>query len=136
MWAQEDLPDLPGKATTVRICTNCHGVEMFAGNHKSSNDWDQTITTMTEKGLAINDADYATVLDYLTKAFGPVPQKVNVNKATSAEIQKALALSKKDADAIVDYRGKNGDFKDLDGLKKVDGLDAAVLDMKKAYILF
>ena len=80
MWAQ-DVPDAPGKDTTVRICTACHGAEMWAGAHKSSGDWDQTITSMTEKGLSINDADYATVLDYLSKNLGTAPPKVNINKA-------------------------------------------------------
>jgi len=77
-WAQ-DLPDGAGKDTTVRICTGCHGVEMFAGSHKSPNDWDQTITTMTEKGLSINDADYATILDYLSKSLGTTPPKVTIS---------------------------------------------------------
>src|SRR5580704_3574962 len=46
MWAQDDLPEAPGKATVVRICTGCHGVEMFSGLRMSSKDWDSTITSM------------------------------------------------------------------------------------------
>jgi len=135
MWAQ-DLPDGAGKDTTVRICTGCHGAEMFAGSHKSANDWDQTITTMTEKGLSINDADYATVLDYLSKSLGPTPPKVNINKASSADLARVLAITPAQADAIVAWRTKNGDFKDLDGVKKVTGIDAAAIDAKKDNIVF
>lgn len=135
MWAQ-DLPDGAGKDTTVRICTGCHGAEMFAGSHKSSSDWDQTITTMTEKGLSISDADYATVLDYLSKNLGPTPPKVNINKASSADLARILAITPAQADAIVAYRTKNGDFKDLDDLKKVTGIDAAGIDAKKDNIVF
>jgi competence protein ComEA len=135
MWAQ-DLPDGAGKDTTVRICTGCHGAEMFAGSHKSSNDWDQTITTMTEKGLSINDADYATVLDYLSKSLGPTPPKVNINKASSADLARVLAITAAQADAIIAYRTKNGDFKDLDGVKKVAGIDATAIDAKKDNIVF
>ena len=135
MWAQ-DVPDAPGKDTTVRICTGCHGAEMWAGSHKSSNDWDQTITTMTEKGLSINDADYATVLDYLSKNLGTMPPKVNINKASSADLARVLGITASQADAIVAYRTKNGDFKDLDGVKKVTGVDAAALDAKKDSIVF
>jgi len=134
-WAQ-DLPDGAGKDTTVRICTGCHGVEMFAGSHKSPNDWDQTITTMTEKGLSINDADYATVLDYLSKSLGPTPPKVNINKASSADLARVLAITAAQADAIIAYRTKNGDFKDLDGVKKVAGIDATAIDAKKDNIVF
>ena len=75
VWAQDDLPEASGKALTVRICTGCHGADQFAGSHKTENDWDRTIATMTEKGLSITDADYAVVLDYLTKNLGPLPPK-------------------------------------------------------------
>lgn len=135
MWAQ-DIPDAPGKDTTIRICTACHGAEMWAGSHKSSNDWDQTITTMTEKGLSINDADYATVLDYLSKNLGTLPPKVNINKASSADLARVLGITAAQADAIVAYRTKNGDFKDLDGVKKVTGVDASAIDAKKDSIVF
>jgi competence protein ComEA len=132
----QDLPDAPGKETTVRVCTACHGAEMWAGSNKSANDWDQTITTMTEKGLSINDADYATVLDYLSKNLGPVAPKVNINKASSADLVKVLGIKPEQADAIVAYRTKNGDFKDLDSVKKVAGLDASAVDAKKTSIVF
>jgi competence protein ComEA len=136
IWAQDDLPNGPGKDVTVRICTGCHGAEMWAGAHRTTDDWDRTITTMTEKGLAISDADYATVLDYLTKSLGPAPAKVNINKASSADLAKVLAITPKQADAIVAWRTKNGDFKDLDGVKKVDGVDAGAIDAKKDSIVF
>jgi competence protein ComEA len=136
MWAQSDIPDGPGKATTVRICTSCHGEEMWSTSHKSADDWDRTITSMTEKGLSISDADYGVVLDYLSKNLGTQPAKVNVNTATSDQLAKALGIDPKQADAIVAYRTKNGNFKDLDGLKKVDGLDAAKVDAKKDALAF
>lgn len=136
MWAQDDIPDGPGKATTVRICTSCHGAEMWSTSHKSADDWDRTITSMTEKGLSISDADYGVVLDYLSKNLGTQPAKLNVNTATSDQLAKTFGIDPKEADAIVAYRTKNGNFKDLDGLKKVEGLDAAKVDAKKDAIAF
>jgi competence protein ComEA len=136
MWAQDELPEGPGKATTVRICTSCHGAEMWSTSHKSADDWDRTITSMTEKGLSITDADYGVVLDYLSKNLGTQPAKLNVNKATSDQLAKTLGIDPKQAEAIVAYRTKNGDFKDLDGLKKVEGVDAAKVDAKKDAIAF
>jgi competence protein ComEA len=136
VWAQDDLPDVDGKAVTVRICTGCHGAEMFSSARKSSNEWDSTITTMTEKGLAISDADYATVLDYLSKNLALTPPKVNINKAAAAQIERVLGITTKQAEAIVAYRTKNGDFKDLDALKKVEGLDDAAIEAKKNVIDF
>ena len=136
MWAQDDIPDGAGKATTVRICTSCHGAEMWSTSHKSADDWDRTITSMTEKGLSISDADYGVVLDYLSKNLGTQPAKLNVNTATSDQLAKTLGIDPKEADAIVAYRTKNGNFKDLDGLKKVEGLDATKVDAKKDAIAF
>ena len=136
VWAQDDLPEAPGKAVAVRICTGCHGAEMWSGSRRTNDDWDRTITTMTEKGLAISDADYATVLEYLSKSLAPLPPKVNVNKATTAQLERGLGVPTKVAEAIIAFRTKNGDFKDIDGLKKVDGLDAAVVDAKKDNIVF
>jgi competence protein ComEA len=136
MWAQDELPDGPGKATTIRICTSCHGAEMWSTSHRSADDWDRTITSMTEKGLSISDADYGVVLDYLSKNLGTQPAKLNVNTATSDQLAKTLGIDPKEADAIVAYRTKNGNFKDLDSLKKVEGLDAAKVDAKKDALSF
>ena len=47
-----------------------------------------------------------------------------------------LGIALPQANAIVAYREKNGDFKDLDGVKKVEGLDAAALEAKKTAIIF
>lgn len=135
VFAQDDLPDGPGKATAVKICTGCHGAEMWSSSRKSGDDWDRTITTMTEKGLSISDDDYAAVMQYLTSAFGPL-KRCNVNTAPAEEIAKNLGFSKAQADAIVGYRAKNGNFKDLDGLKKVDGISPSAIDMIKALIQF
>src|SRR5580700_6086832 len=106
MWAQDDMPEGPGKGTTVRICTGCHGAEMFSAYHKTADDWDRTITTMTEKGLSITDADYATVLDYLSTCLGPNTPKVNINKAAACELTQLLGVSQDSANAIVAYRTK------------------------------
>ena len=111
VWAQDDLPEAPGKPVTARICTGCHGAEMFAGYHKSADDWDRTITTMTEKGLSISDADYTAVLDYLSKNLGPLPPKVNINKAAAADLARVLGITTAQAEAIVAYRTKNGRYR-------------------------
>jgi competence ComEA-like helix-hairpin-helix protein len=135
--AQDDMPEAPGKAITLRYCTGCHGADQFSSSRKSGNDWDQTITAMTEKNLAFaSDADYAAVLDYLSSCLGPVSKKVNINKAAACELTRMLEISDELADAIVAYREKNGTFKDLDGLKKVAGVDSAALDAKKDTIAF
>jgi hypothetical protein len=49
LWAQDGMPEAPGKAMTLRYCTGCHGADQFSGARKSGNDWDQTIAAMMEK---------------------------------------------------------------------------------------
>jgi competence protein ComEA len=73
------------------------------------------------------------IVDYLSRSF---PKHVNVNTAASKEIETALELSPKDADAIVAYRQSKGAFKTVDDLKKVPGLDAAKIESNKSRLDF
>ena len=47
--------------------------------------------------------------------------KVDINKANAKELMKVKGISSSRAKAIVAYRKKNGDFKSLDELTKVNG---------------
>lgn len=135
--AQSSLPDGPGKATVARVCNTCHGAEMYSAIRKGKAEWEHTVANMTtERGVEISDADFATVLKYLSTNLGPAGAKVNINTATAAQLAEALAIDGPRAAAIVQYREKNGAFKDLDALKKVEGVDAAALDAKKDRIEF
>ena len=70
--AQKDLPEGPGKQATVRVCTSCHGAEMFSAIRLGKAEWDAKIANMTtERGTAITDADFATVLKYLVTYLSP-----------------------------------------------------------------
>jgi len=136
LWAQDDLPEGAGKAVVARSCTGCHGSEMFSGYYKTKDDWDSTISQMTDKGLTLSDADYAAILDYLSTCLGTTPAKIEINKAPACQLTHALGIPQKQADAIVAYREKNGSFKDLDAVKKVEGVDPAALEKKQAIIAF
>lgn len=130
------LPDGPGKQVVVAKCTQCHGQEMFALSRKTPDDWDQTITKMTSNGLVITDEEYEVIMDYLTKNLGPLPPKINVNKATAADLQKGLELTDAEAQAIVKFRTDHGDFKTWNDVAKVDGVDPKKIEAKKDSIAF
>jgi competence protein ComEA len=130
------LPDAPGKQVVVAKCTQCHGQEMFALARKTPDDWDQTITKMTTNGLVITDEEYDVIMDYLTKNLGPLPPKINVNKATADELKKGLDLTDAEAAAIVKFHGDHGDFKDWHDVAKVDGVDPKKIEAKKDAISF
>ena len=56
---------------------------------------------------------------------------VNVNTATKAELESLDGVGPVKAQAIIDYRTKNGNFKSLEDLKKVDGIGDATFDKVK-----
>jgi competence protein ComEA len=60
---------------------------------------------------------------------------VNVNTADASTLAKELdGIGPAKAQAIVDYRQKNGPFKSPDDLLKVDGIGERVLDQNRANI--
>ena len=64
------------------------------------------------------------------------PNAVNINTASSAEIQdKLVGIGAKKAQAIVDYRTKNGAFLSIEQLKEVSGIGAATLEKNRSRIV-
>jgi competence protein ComEA len=57
---------------------------------------------------------------------------VNVNTANKDELQMLTGIGPAKAQAIIDYRTKNGDFKTVDDLTKVPGIGPAVLGKMKS----
>jgi competence ComEA-like helix-hairpin-helix protein len=97
--------------------------------------WENTITKMAGFGAEGTDDEFSEILDYLVKNFPPVTT-VHVNQATAAQLESGLGLSTTEAEAVIEYRKKNGDFKSLDDLKKVPDVDAKKLDAKKDRLAF
>jgi len=124
-WGQ--FPDLPGKDATIRACGNCHEPERAASLHQTKDGWDATMS----------DADYATVLDYLSKAFpADAPKPLNINTASGIDLESTLGLLRSQAALIVAYREKHGNYKSFEDLKKVPGLDFSKIEDKKDRISF
>ena len=64
------------------------------------------------------------------------PNAVNINTAAAAEIQdKLVGIGAKKAQAIVDYRTKNGAFLSIEQLKEVSGIGAATLEKNRSRIV-
>lgn len=126
----QDLPDGPGKDVVLKICQDCHDLDTVTMDNRTRDGWKKTVDKMGERGAEGTDEQFEAVVNYLTKYFG----RINVNKAPAEEIATGIGFSAKEAEGIVQYREKNGDFKDWKDLKKVDGLDAAKVDSKKDHI--
>lgn len=132
--ADSELPEGKGKDAVENTCTDCHSLQRIKSQRLNEEGWNGIVREMIENGASINPDDVKVIVNYLVKNFGP-DKKVNVNKAPADEIASVLQLSPAEADTIVQYRTRNGSFKSLSELQKVNGL-ADKIEAKKALIEF
>jgi competence protein ComEA len=130
-----ELPAGAGKDTLIRVCSKCHSPDNVIANGQDRAGWENTITKMAGFGAEASDEEFTQILDYLVKNFPPATT-IHVNQATAAQLQSGLGLSPTEAEAVIEYRKKNGDFKSIDDLKKVPAVDAKKLDAKKDQLAF
>ena len=130
----QTLPDGPGKETFQMVCSMCHSPTAVIGKQGTKQWWRAKVTEMLQEVTDVPDADVDAIVSYLAKNFPIV--KINVNKATAKELETGLELTAKESEAIVRYRQSNGDFKTLDDLEKVPGLDAVKIESKKDRLEF
>ena len=135
--AQAQLPDGPGKDQLVKVCGICHEPQRAASIRLTRDGWEQTIGDMIARGAKGSDEDFKAILDYLSTNFlGEASRPLNVNTATSVELESVLLLLRKEAAAVLAYREKNGLFKNVDELKKVPGIDVKKIDAQKDCLYF
>ncbi len=130
-----ELPAGAGKDTLIRVCSKCHSPDNVIANGQDRAGWENTITKMAGFGAEASDEEFTEILDYLVKNF-PAVTTIHVNQATAAQLESGLGLSATEAEAVIEYRKKNGDFKSIDDLKKVPDVDAKKLDAKKDQLAF
>ena len=141
---QSKLPEGKGKPLVERECGKCHGLENVVSARMSRERWSDLVDDMVSRGAAGTDQEIDQIIDYLATNFGKTAvnakpaatAKINVNHAGAADLVSGLEISEQDASAIVRYREQNGNFKDLEELKKVPGIDAKRLDDKKDRLEF
>ncbi|MGZ6338591.1 MAG: helix-hairpin-helix domain-containing protein [Bdellovibrionota bacterium] len=137
-WAQ-DFPAGEGRETLKKVCTQCHDIDSLPRLRYTRSDWANLVFSMKDMGADATGAELDQIIDYLTKNFGKgedAVKKTNVNSASAKEIEAALGFTTKESEAIVLYRMKNGNYKDLDTMKKVEGVDAAKVQSAKDKIEF
>jgi competence protein ComEA len=132
-----DIPAGPGKDATIKYCANCHSAEQAVSLRQGQEEWAATIDKMVGMGAKIPDASYDPILTYLTKHFGAdAPLPIKVNKASAVDLESLLLLKRSEAAAILQYRADHGDFKTIDDLRKVPGVDFKKIEAKKDLLVF
>ncbi|WP_151768401.1 ComEA family DNA-binding protein [Acinetobacter oleivorans] len=85
---------------------------------------------MYDQKLSIQHASHSSVpkSSVMTDSSG----QVHLNQANIDELQKLKGIGEKKAQAIVEYRQKNGGFKNINEFKNVKGIGPAIFEKNKA----
>ena len=136
-FAQDTLPDGPGKDEVLRLCGTCHEAAKATSVKLTREGWVETIDRMKAFGAAGGDDEFATVLEYLAAHFkGDTVRPLDMNTAEAIDLESVLQLLRRESRAVLEYRSKRGQFSSLDDLK---GLDPAIfkkIEAKKDRIVF
>jgi competence protein ComEA len=130
--AQSQLPDGPGKDAVVRMCSTCHPVERAASVRLTQAGWQDTIGKMMTLGAKGSDEDVKAVVEYLSTHFkGEAGKPLNLNTATSIDLESITLFLRKESAAWIAWRAKNGPCKTIDDLKKVPGVDFKKIEERR-----
>jgi len=77
----------------------------------------------------------AMVMAFSAPSWAGNAGKINLNKATAAELSQLKGIGMKYAERIVEFRDKNGPFKQVEDLLKVQGIGPKTLEKNKDRII-
>jgi competence protein ComEA len=126
------LPEGPARELTVKVCGQCHEPQRAASVRLTREGWGEVVAKMVGLGARASDAELEQITDYLATNFkGEAPKPINMNTASSVELESVAALLRKEAAIWIAYRNKNGPCKTLDDFKKVPGLPFKKIDERR-----
>lgn len=128
----EAYPDRPAKKIVVKLCGTCHGLKLMESMRRTREQWQTTVDDMLTLGMNAQGEEVNTVVNY----FATYLSRLNLNKASAAELTDVLEISASQSAILVDYRQKNGPFKNFDALEKVPGLEIKKLSEQRDRIGF
>lgn len=133
-----DLPDGKGKDLIQRACIGCHKADELTAYRFTKDEYHAIVQRMAERGAQATPAELDAIADYLFAHFPKVEDttKVNVNKATAQEIAAGLSLTEAEAEAVVKYRDRHGDYHAWGDLLIIYGVDGRKIAAAKDKISF
>jgi len=131
------MPEGPGREETQRLCSGCHELERSLSLRQDRDGWKATINKMVSLGTPGTEGELAAVHEYLATNYpAQAMPPLNVNSARAIDFESRLTLRRSEAAAIIAYRTKHGNFKSVEDLKKVPGIDPKKIDAKKDILVF
>jgi competence protein ComEA len=119
----QTMPEGPARELTVRVCAPCHEPQRAASVRLTRDGWEGVVAKMISLGAKASDAEFAQITDYLAENYkGEAPKPINMNTASSVELESVAGLLRKEAAAWIAYRNTHAPCKSLDDLKKVVGV--------------
>ena len=136
-FAQDTLPDAPGKAQTLTLCGTCHEAAKATSVRLTREGWVETIDRMKAFGANGSNEEFAAVLEYLATHFkGDVVRPLDMNTAEAIDLESVLQLLRGESKVVLDYRAKRGQFTSLDDLKALDPAIFKKIESRKDRIVF
>ena len=127
----QQLPDGPGKAEVMKLCSTCHPAERGASVRLTRDGWQDVMTRMVALGLKGTDEELNAILEYMSTHFkGEAAAPLNLNRATPVQLQSVAGLLRKESAALIAHRSKTP-CKTLDDLKAVPGLDFGKIEKRR-----
>lgn len=132
------LPEAPGKATTEKLCSACHGTNTFVNRRESREAWTELVEDMLRRGMQGDDEEVREITNYLaTKLSKETPSpRVNVNQSNARDLATGIGITETKARIIIKHRETNGNFKSIDDLLKVPGINMSAVESKRDRIDF
>ena len=136
-FAQDTLPDAPGKQQTITVCGTCHEAAKATSVKLTREGWTETIDRMKAFGAEGTLEEFAAILDYLATHFkGDVVQALDMNTAEAIDLESVLQLLRRESAAVLQYRAKRGQLSSLDDLKGLDPVIYKKIEARKDRIVF
>ena len=130
--APAQLPEATGKAETIRLCGTCHDPLRAASVRLTREGWQDVIAKMVTLGMKGTDEELSRVLEYPAEHFkGDAPRPLNLNTATSVELESVAGLLRRESAAWIAHRTKAGPCASLDDFKKVAGVPFEKIDSRR-----
>ena len=70
----------------------------------------------------------------ITKKEEPIDKKVSINTANIQTLMTLSGIGEKKAEAIIEYRSKNGYFKSIEEIMNVSGIGKSIFEKIKDFI--